>query len=259
MGELPAVQVKATVTLELFQPLELGAGEREAVIPGGVPALTVKRRKLLTWPLTTTATPPVMAPAGTGTVIDVALQLVGLEAGEPCWPAKRTRLLPWVSPKLAPAMVTGLPIGPVVGERLEMVGAGVGTVKFTALVAKPLTVTTKDPLLAPAGTDVTMLELLHDDAVAEKPFSVMALPPCVGPKAPPLMVMAVLGAPEYVDRPKMTGMTVKVTALLETPPTVTEMVRSPAEREAGTGTTMLVSLHEDGVPRTDPNATVLEP
>ena len=59
-----------------------------------------------------TATLPVMAPAGTRTVMEVALQLVGLEAGEPCNPGKRTRLLPWVSPKLAPVMVTDVPMGP---------------------------------------------------------------------------------------------------------------------------------------------------
>jgi hypothetical protein len=87
-------------------------------------------------------------------------------------------------------------------------------VKLTALVAKPLTVTISGPVVAPAGTEVTMLELLQDDAVAARPFSVMVLLPWVAPKAPPLMVIAVPGDPEYVDRPKMTGMTVKAAPLL---------------------------------------------
>jgi len=35
-GAVPAVQVKVTVTLELFQPAEFGVGEMVAVTLGGV-------------------------------------------------------------------------------------------------------------------------------------------------------------------------------------------------------------------------------
>ena len=36
------MHVKVTVTVELFQPLALGAGEADAVIEGGTNAVTVK-------------------------------------------------------------------------------------------------------------------------------------------------------------------------------------------------------------------------
>ena len=39
IGALAAVQVKLTVTLELFQPFAFAAGEAEAVIVGGVVAI----------------------------------------------------------------------------------------------------------------------------------------------------------------------------------------------------------------------------
>jgi hypothetical protein len=38
-------------------------------------------------------------------------------------PEKVTLLLNWVAPKLLPAMVTDVPAGPVVGDRLVMLGA----------------------------------------------------------------------------------------------------------------------------------------
>jgi len=48
-------------------------------------------------------------------------------------------------------MVTGVPAGPEVGFKLVIV-TGV-TVKFTLLLAKPPTVTTTGPVVAPLGTD----------------------------------------------------------------------------------------------------------
>jgi hypothetical protein len=41
IAELPGVQVKVTVTFELFQPLALGDGDTEALIVGGVPTVNV--------------------------------------------------------------------------------------------------------------------------------------------------------------------------------------------------------------------------
>ena len=152
---------------------------------------TTKRRELLTRPLTMTLTRPVMAPSGTGTVMEVALQLVGLEAGEPCKPEKSTRLLPCVSPKFAPMTVTGAPTGATPGETEETVGAGVGTVKLTLFVAMELTVTVSGPVEAPAGTEVTMLELDQEVAEAEMPLKVMVLLPWVASKPEPEMVTLV--------------------------------------------------------------------
>ena len=48
-----------------------------------------------------------------------ALQLVGVASV----PLKRTVLVPCVAPKFAPVMVTGVPAGPAVGDRLVMPGA----------------------------------------------------------------------------------------------------------------------------------------
>jgi hypothetical protein len=48
-----------------------------------------------------------------------ALQLKALPA---LVPLKVTVLLPWLTPKLLPVMVTAVPTGPEVGDRLETLG-----------------------------------------------------------------------------------------------------------------------------------------
>jgi len=64
---------------------------------------------------------PVVAPLGTGAVMLVLAQLVGVAAV----PLKRTVLPPCVVPKLVPVMITEVPAGPEVGETLVMLGGGV--------------------------------------------------------------------------------------------------------------------------------------
>src|SRR5438034_10872754 len=78
----------------------------------------VNATPLLATPLTVTTTLPVVAPAGTGTTMLVADQLVGVAAV----PLNVTVLVPFVAPKLVPVIVTAVPVGPLVGERLVMVG-----------------------------------------------------------------------------------------------------------------------------------------
>jgi len=73
---------------------------------------------------------PVLAPEGTGTLIAVSLQLVGVAAV----PLNATVLVPCVAPKFVPVMVTEVPTIPEVGARLVMAGGGV-TVKLTPLLA----------------------------------------------------------------------------------------------------------------------------
>jgi len=68
---------------------------------------------------TVTTTLPVVAPDGTGTTMLVADQLVGVAVV----PLNFTVLVPFVDPKLAPAIVTDVPIGPLAGVRPTMVGA----------------------------------------------------------------------------------------------------------------------------------------
>ena len=60
-------------------------------------------------------------------------------------------------------IVTAVPTGPDVGERLEMVGPlpDPVTVKLTPLLATPPTVTTTFPVVAPLGTVVPMLVALQ--------------------------------------------------------------------------------------------------
>ena len=59
-------------------------------------------------------------------------------------------------PKLLPVMVTEVPAGPEVGDRLVMIGA-VPTVKLCPLLGTPPTVTTTLPVVAPLGTFTVMM------------------------------------------------------------------------------------------------------
>src|SRR6266851_2126217 len=72
---------------------------------------TVKFTPLLDCAPTVTTTLPVAAPAGTGTVMLVALHAVGV-AGVPL---KVTVLVPWEAPKFAPPIIMEAPTGPEAG------------------------------------------------------------------------------------------------------------------------------------------------
>src|SRR5271163_3783574 len=113
MGLLPAAHVNVTVTLVLFQPLALGAGEAVATICGSV--VTVKFTGLLEIVPTLTITGPVVAPLGAGTVMPVEVYEVG-EAGVPL------KVTVPLLPKFLPAIVTDVPTGPVAGVRLVILG-----------------------------------------------------------------------------------------------------------------------------------------
>ena len=76
-------------------------------------AVTVKLAPLLACPPTVTTTLPVVAPAGTGTTMLVALQLVGVATV----PLNVTVLVPCVAPKFVPVIVTEVPTSPEVGLR----------------------------------------------------------------------------------------------------------------------------------------------
>jgi hypothetical protein len=76
----------------------------------------------LATPFTVTTTSPVVAPAGTVTIIDVALQLEGVAAVS----LNVTVLALWVAPKFAPVMATGTPTAAEAGDKLVMLGPGGG-------------------------------------------------------------------------------------------------------------------------------------
>lgn len=101
---------------------------------GGV---TMKFTPLLATLLTVTTTLPVVAFAGTSTVILVVLHALAGAAGVPL---KFTELVPCVVPKLVPVIVTEDPTGPTVELKLEIFGGGTSE-KFTPLLVNPLTTT----------------------------------------------------------------------------------------------------------------------
>jgi hypothetical protein len=105
----------------------------------------------------------------------VAPQLVGVAVV----PLNVTVLVPCVAPKVVPVIVTDAPIAPLGGDRRVRPGA---TAKFTALLAKPATVTTTFPVVAPTGTGTTMLVVPQLVGVASVPLNLTVLDPCVEPK-----------------------------------------------------------------------------
>ena len=115
---------------------------------------------------------PVVAPAGTGATIEVALQLVGVAVV----PLNLIVLLPWVDPKLVPVIVTDAPTTPDVGDRLVMLGAAT-TVKDEPLLAIEFTVTTTLPVVAPVGTGATIEVALQLVGVAVVPLNLTVLVP----------------------------------------------------------------------------------
>src|SRR5438445_8225287 len=138
---------------------------------------TVNVTPLLATPLTVTTTLPVVAPAGTGTTMLVADQLVGVAVV----PLNFTVLVPCVAPKLVPVIVIEAPTAPLVGASDVMLGVG-NTVNPTPLLATPPTVTTTLPVVAPAGTGTTMLVADQLVGVPTMPLKVTVLVPCVAPK-----------------------------------------------------------------------------
>src|SRR5439155_11392084 len=149
---------------------------------------------------------------------------------------------------------------PDVGLRLVMLGSGTVTVKLTPLLATPPTVTTTFPVAAPLGTGTTIPVALQLVGVAAVPLNFTVLVPCVAPKFPPVIVTDVPTNPDAGFRLVMLGagtVTVKLTPLLATPPTVTTTF--PVVAPVGTGTTMLVALTLVGVDVIPLNVAVLVP
>jgi hypothetical protein len=226
-------------------------GDRLVMLGGGI---TAKLAPLLVWPATVTVTFPVAAPFGTGATMLVALQL----EGKALVPLKLTVLLPCVGPKFAPVIVTELPIAADAGDKPVILGGGT-TVKFTALLVWPATVTVTFPVVAPFGTGATMLVALQLDGEAIVPLKLIVLVPCVAPKFAPAIVTDVPTEPEAGDKLVMLGggTTVKVRPLLASPPTVTTTL--PVVAPLGTGATMLVALQLDGEAIVPLKLTVLVP
>jgi hypothetical protein len=99
-------------------------------------------------------------------------QFVGVAA----IPLNVTVLVAWVEPKFVPVIVTTAPMVPDAGDMLEILGCG-NTVKGIGLLANPLTVTIKFPVVAPLGTGTTIPLALQLVGVAAVPFKVTVLVP----------------------------------------------------------------------------------
>ena len=139
---------------------------------------------------------PVVAPVGTATLINVAVQLLTVAVV----PLNLTVLVPWVDPKFVPLTVTVAPTAPEVGDRLVMFGAAT-TVNDTPLLAAPLTVTTTLPVVAPVGTVATIdVALQLPMVVAVVPLNLTVLVPCVEPKLVPVIVTDAPTAPDVGDK-----------------------------------------------------------
>jgi len=93
-------------------------------------------------------------------------------------------------------IVTPVPTGPEVGLKLVMLGGGV-TVNTMPSLATPPTVTTRFPVVAPAGTCAEMLTELHGTVKpAEVPLKVTVLVPWDAPKFAPEIKISAPTAPE---------------------------------------------------------------
>jgi hypothetical protein len=113
-----------------------------------------------------------------------------------------TVLVPGVDPKFAPAITTDDPTPPAVGVRLLITG---NTVKFALLLAKPFTVTTTGPVVAPVGTVAVMLVALHAVVFAEVPLNVTVLDNLLDPKLVPAITTEEPTAPVVGVRLLMVG------------------------------------------------------
>lgn len=129
------------------------------------------------------------------------------------------------------------------------------------MLATPPTVTTTLPVVAPVGTFVAMLVEAQLVGVADVPLNLTVLVPCVAPKFAPAIVTDAPIIPDVGLRLVMLGaavvVTVKLTPLLATPPTVT--IKLPVVAPAGTFELMLVALQLVAVAATPLNLTVLVP
>jgi hypothetical protein len=201
---------------------------------------------------TVTITFPVVAPLGTAAAMLVSPQLDGCARV----PLNVTVLDPCDEPKFDPLMVTEVPTGPEVVDRLLI--AGRTTVKLTPLLESPHAVTTTFPVVAPLGTGTAMLVALQLVGAATMPLNVTTRESCDEPKFVPVTVTEVPTGPEVVERLVIAGAsTVKLAPLLRSPDTVT--ITFPVVAQPGTVAVMLVALQLVTSATTPLNVTTLVP
>jgi len=114
---VPWVAPKFVPVMVTVVPTGPEAGVKLVMLGG---EFTVKLMPLLATPPTVKTTLPVVAPAGTGAMIFVALQLVDVAAV----PLKVTELVPCDDPKAVPVIEIDMPTDPEVGFKPVIMGAG---------------------------------------------------------------------------------------------------------------------------------------
>jgi hypothetical protein len=96
------------------------------------------------------------------------------------------------------------PGAPLVGERLVICG---DTVKVTALLATPNTVTTTLPVVAAMGTGTAIVVAVQLVGVAAVPLNVTVLSSWLDPKLFPVIVTDAPVRPEFGEIPVIAGAT----------------------------------------------------
>jgi hypothetical protein len=175
-------------------------------------------------------------------------------------PSKVTELVP-VNPE--PVIVTLIPTGPLVGEKLLIVGAPGAevTVKLVALVAVPPGVVTLIfPVVAPAGTVAVIRESEATLNVAATFLNLTELAPL---KPVPLIVTLVPTGPLVGEKLLMVGataatVTVKLAALVAVPPPVVTLM-GPDVAPVGTVAVIRESEFKMKAPSTSLNLTEVAP
>jgi hypothetical protein len=169
-------------------------GDRLLIL--GPDDVTVKLIPFDRAPSTSTLMFPVTAPAGTITVIDWSVKLVGLALTEGAKITVGERTPPAVNP--LPVIVRDVPTGPEVGARFVIKGEPAAA-KFLPLLAVPPTVTITFPVVAPTGTTASISVSLQEFQIAGVPPKVTTLLPCVAPKlAPRILIKDPIGARDGV-------------------------------------------------------------
>jgi hypothetical protein len=129
-------------------------------------------------------------PVADGTLI--AILVVEEEEGDVRVAFNATFSFERLASKFVPVIITAVPAGPTPGENAVMVGmpaVPADTLNEAALIAEPVgDVTVIAPVVAPAGTVVTIKLVLDEITVAETPLNATVFWPAVGLKPVPCIV-----------------------------------------------------------------------
>jgi hypothetical protein len=142
--------------------------------------------------------------------------------------------------KLAPLIVTLVPIAPLAGVKLAIVGGGI-TVKPVALVAVPPGVVTLiGPFVVPAGTLASILVDVTTTSAVAVPLNVTVTPTGLWVNPVPLIITICPIRPLSGVKLVIVGTTMKLPALVAVPPGVVTLI-GPLAASAGTVASITLS------------------